>query len=50
MIRGEFRYDGARINQGSNNVFCASGNGALAGCNGRHDDQFGFIVDMTYEF
>jgi hypothetical protein len=47
MVRGEFRYDGAQVNTGSNNVFCGSGGG---GCVGSHAEQFSFIVDMTYEF
>ena len=49
MVRGEFRYDGADVNGfGSPPMFCGSGNG---GCfAGEHDDQFSFIVDMTYEF
>ena len=49
MVRGEFRYDGAQVNNASNNVFCGSGNGGCA-YPAAHEDQFTFIVDMTYEF
>ena len=50
MIRAEFRYDGANVQRNSNSVFCNSGNpgGCIYPTN--HDDQFSFIVDMTYEF
>ena len=48
MIRGEFRYDGAKVKGGSNQVFCGSGTGCAYPA--AHSDQFVFIVDMTYEF